>query len=263
MVQPPPPPPPSVILPAVPNFIPTPQPITSTSSSAPAPAPTPALEEDTLRAAVLRLDRRTQQLLDRVAPHTLYRWLSLCALLLLFVLRMYLVEGFYVVAYALFIFILNQFILFLQPKDRSSLLARAAAPGDEPLLPVADSDEFRPFVRRLPEFKFWYSTTYASLLAMFATFFKAFDIPVFWPVLLFYSIVLFVATMRRQWLDMKRLKYVPWDIGNKKVYKSDPKRVSVTRPQPHQSSAPTNVSTRLTLVPTVAVKKPSSSAPRQ
>lgn len=139
---------------------------------------------------------------------------------------MILLECFYIVTHVLFIFILNQFILFLQPKDRASLVAKVAAAGstaDEdasssdapPLLPTMDDDEFRPFVRRLPEFKFWYSTTYTTILAFCATFFRAFDVPVFWPVLLFYFVLLFATTMRRQWLDMKKLKYVPWDIGVK------------------------------------------------
>jgi Rer1 family len=156
------------------------------------------------------------------------------ALLALFVLRMFMVQGFYIVTYVLLIFLLNQFILFVQPKDRASLIARRLNPegGDAtdtavPALPTRDADEFRPFVRRLPEFKFWYSSTVATVLAIYATFFSIFDVPVFWPVLVFYFVMLFVATMRRQWLDMKRLKYVPWDIGNKKTYKSDPKKMSV------------------------------------
>lgn len=159
---------------------------------------------------------------------------------------MFYVHGFYIVTYVLLIFILNQFILFLQPKDRASLIARrsetfAAAGGedagaagaagpaesDPSALPTRDAEEFRPFVRRLPEFQMWHSVTMATVCSILATFFPVFDIPVFWPVLVFYFVLLFVATMRRQWLDMKRLKYVPWDIGAKKTYKSDPKKMSV------------------------------------
>lgn len=217
---------------------PTPSP---TSQQTPVAPGAGALQEDNLRTFLARLDRRGQLFLDRIAPYKLYRWLSLIALLLLFMLRIIFLEGFYIVVYVLFIFILNQFILFLQPKDRASLVARAAATNSEATededgegapLPTMDDEEFRPFVRRLPEFKFWYSTTYATMIAFWATFVPMLDIPVFWPVLLFYFIVLFVTTMRRQWLDMKKLKYVPWDIGSKKVYKSDPKRVAVSKPGP-------------------------------
>src|SRR6218665_979651 len=43
-----------------------------------------------------------------------------------------------------------------------------------------------------------YSTLKAVLLATFCTFFKIFDIPVFWPVLVVYFIMLFGVTMKKQ-----------------------------------------------------------------
>jgi len=53
-----------------------------------------------------------------------------------------------------------------------------------PTLPTNRSnEEFRPFMRRLPEFKFWLSTMKSTLIAFFCTFFEFFDIPVFWPIL--------------------------------------------------------------------------------
>lgn len=83
-------------------------------------------------------------------------------------------------------------------------------------------DEFRPFIRRLPEFKvschlsriafpdtahsptlvslgqFWHSATQAIVISLFCTFFSAFDVPVFWPILVMYFCILFAITMRRQ-----------------------------------------------------------------
>ena len=38
--------------------------------------------------------------------------------------------------------------------------------------------------------------------------FPFFDIPVFWPILLVYFIILFVLTMRRQIAHMRKYKYV-------------------------------------------------------
>lgn len=61
-----------------------------------------------------------------------------------------------------------------------------------------DEEEFRPFIRRLPEFKFWLSATKATLLALLATTTRATDIPVYWPILLVYFFTLFGLTMRRQ-----------------------------------------------------------------
>jgi hypothetical protein len=61
-----------------------------------------------------------------------------------------------------------------------------------------DEEEFRPFIRRLPEFKFWLSATKATLLALASTTTRATDIPVYWPILLVYFFTLFGLTMRRQ-----------------------------------------------------------------
>jgi Rer1 family len=45
------------------------------------------------------------------------------------------------------------------------------------------------------------------------TFFSVFDVPVFWPILLCYWVVLFVLTMKRQILHMIKYKYVPFNLG--------------------------------------------------
>lgn len=62
------------------------------------------------------------------------------------------------------------------------------------ILPTKNDQEFRPFVRRLPEFKFWYSATKAIAIGFGASWFSVFDVPVFWPVLVVYWILLFVLT---------------------------------------------------------------------
>ncbi|KAG5440862.1 hypothetical protein PCK2_000017 [Pneumocystis canis] len=71
----------------------------------------------------------------------------------------------------------------------------------------------------LPEFKFWYSATRATLIAFICSWISFFDIPVFvlhWPILLMYFCILFTFTMRRQIKHMIKYKYVPFDIGKKR-----------------------------------------------
>jgi len=196
----------------------------------PAEAPMGGLErsgEDPVAAMVARFQQREQQVLDRLTPHAMERWLAFVGCLCIFLVRMFYIHGFYIVTYVLFIFLLNQFILFLQPKDRTNLGA------DGPSLPTTDSDDYRPFYRMLPEFKFWYTAMRATIISFICTFIPIFDIPVFWPVLVMYFVVLFFATMRRQIMDMKRFKYVPWDIGKPKA---NPKVVS-NPPQDAASAA--------------------------
>lgn len=180
--------------------------------------------EDTSPAAAItrwkfEASRRYQHILDKSTPHVGQRWLGCLVVALVYVLRVYIVEGFYVVSYGLGIYILNLLIGFLSPQVDPEILDADNGPS----LPTSGSDEFRPFVRRLPEFKFWYSITKAFCIAFVMTFFSAFDVPVFWPILLFYWVVLFTLTMRRQIAHMIKYKYVPFSFGKQRY---DRKRAS-------------------------------------
>ncbi|EIN06581.1 retrieval of early ER protein Rer1 [Punctularia strigosozonata HHB-11173 SS5] len=172
-----------------------------------------------------RLHRVYQQQLDRITPFVAYRWLGTVGLLSIFMLRIVLSQGWYIVCYALGIYLLNLLLAFLQPRFDPSLeedlLADEIEGGgaDEiPSLPSQRDDEFKPFVRRLPEWQFWLSSTRATLIALFCTTSEAFDVPVYWPILVIYFITLFVLTMRRQIQHMIKYKYIPFDFGRKARY---------------------------------------------
>ncbi|KAL6011359.1 hypothetical protein ACLOJK_001805 [Asimina triloba] len=209
-----------------------------------------------------QFSRAFQYYLDRSTPHALGRWLGTAGLVFLYSLRVYFLQGFYIVSYGLGIYLLNLLIGFLSPKVDPELETM-----DGPSLPTKGSDEFKPFIRRLPEFKFCVvgfgnmvkkatsilncknvpgpqlhlitiplleechytqfpfnspSALYPGVLgkafciAFVMTFFSMFDVPVFWPILLCYWIVLFVLTMKRQILHMIKYKYVPFNIGKQK-----------------------------------------------
>lgn len=151
--------------------------------------------------------------LDKVVPHVKERWTALAILLVLFLVRIVLSQGWYVVCYALGIYLLNQFLAFLTPKFDLSLQQDEE---NKEMEAGERDDEFRPFIRRLPEFKFWYNSARATVLSIFLTLFSFVDIPVFWPILLMYFIILFALTMRRQIQHMIKYKYIPLDIGKKK-----------------------------------------------
>lgn len=50
---------------------------------------------------------------------------------------------------------LNQLLAFLSPKFDPSFEVDS---GDAPSLPTKNDQEFKPFIRRLPEFNFWYQS---------------------------------------------------------------------------------------------------------
>jgi hypothetical protein len=174
------------------------------------------LSSDTPAAAASRwtyaVSRRFQHLLDKSTPFVLHRWIAFAAIAFVYVVRVYFVQGFYIVSYALGIYILNLLIAFLSPQVDPEFHDLS----DGPTLPTRGSDEFRPFVRRLPEFKFWYSMTKAFCIAFAVTFFRIFDVPVFWPILVFYWVLLFTLTMKKQIMHMVKHRYVPFSFGKRR-----------------------------------------------
>jgi hypothetical protein len=85
--------------------------------------------------------------------------------------------------------------------------------GNASGLPTKEDQEFRPFVRRLPEFKFWYSTTKAIAIGFFCSWFEIFNLPVFWPVLVVYWLILFGLTSK--WTHLKLLNQKGWESDTK------------------------------------------------
>lgn len=113
------------------------------------------------------------------------------------------------VAYSLGIYLLNLFLAFISPKFDPSLETDTdmedGMPSGQSSLPTKSDEEFKPFVRRLPEFKFWHSATRAICIAFLCSWSEIFNLPVFWPVLVVYWLILVFLTMRRQIQSM--IKY--------------------------------------------------------
>ena len=170
------------------------------------PGPEPTMG-DRVRA---QLGRKFQHYLDKSTIYIKGRWVAFICFLSLYLMRTYLLQGWYIVTYGLGIYLLNLFIGFLSPLEDPETLG--------PTLPSSSREEFRPFSRRVPEFKFWYSSMKATTVAFFMTFFRAFDVPVFWPILLIYFCALFFLTMKKQVAHMVKHRYVPFSFG-KQTYK--------------------------------------------
>ena len=105
--------------------------------------PNPLTSSTTYR----KLERTYKYWVDKSVPHIWGRWLVLLVLIALYGIRIYFVKGFYIVTYAMGIYTLNLLLGFLTPQIDPDM--------EGPTLPSKGNEEFRPFVRRLPEFKFW------------------------------------------------------------------------------------------------------------
>merc|ERR1712190_542001 len=92
-------------------------------------------------------------------------------------------------------------------------LSPAVDPDTEGLTLPTRNEEFRPFSRKLPEFKFWTAAFRAVIASFTMTVFQLFDLPVFWPILLAYFILLLVLTLKDRVRHMIKHKYIPFSVG--------------------------------------------------
>ena len=85
--------------------------------------------------------RKIQAYTDRVSPYLKERWIAFTIVLSFFLLRMYLKQGYAVIAYLLGLFYLNSLMLYLAPVED---LENENVPGDF-TLPVRENDEYKGF----------------------------------------------------------------------------------------------------------------------
>lgn len=152
-----------------------------------------------------------QAINDKIQFYTKRRWITICFLCSIYFLRLIITRGYQALTYCIGIHFLNSFIGFISPMIDPE--------GDEfdeenkSYLPQNNSQEFRPFQRKVKEYHLWQAIFLTLLVGNIMTFFPALDVPVFWPLLLIYFLMIFFITMRNQIAHMMKYNYLPWDIG--------------------------------------------------
>ena len=152
---------------------------------------------------------------DKIIIYRKSRWLAVAILSIIYFIRVFYKKGYYALTYCIGIHFLNSFIGFISPLDDPE----DELGEDNSYLPQRSNEEFRPFQRKIREFSFWNLMFWTFLVSIFFTFFECFDIPVFWPLLLVYFLLIFFIIMKRQIKHMIKYNYLPWDTG-KKIYGS-------------------------------------------
>ena len=147
---------------------------------------------------------------DKIIIYPLERWLVTSILLLIYVIRVVLTRGYACLTYCIGIHILNSFIGFISPLEDPE---EFDLNKDDSFLPQKNNEEYKPFYRKVKEFTFWNRVSMTLLISIFLTFFKGFDIPVFWPLLLVYFFLIFGLVMKRQIQHMIKYHYLPWDYA--------------------------------------------------
>ena len=156
---------------------------------------------------------------DKIIIYRAQRWIVAAFLAIVYFIRVFRTKGYYALTYCIGIHFLNSFIGFISPLDDPE---EDQLNNGDSYLPQKNNEEFRPFHRKVKEYTFWRIMFWTFLISIPMTFFEAFNIPVFWPLLLVYFILIFFLIMRRQIQHMIKHNYLPWDSGKKTYSHSIP-----------------------------------------
>lgn len=152
-----------------------------------------------------------QRWLDRSVPFAGLRWLTFSSFLVIYFIRVLVVDGYFALTYFLSLQLLHYLIQFITPLSN---------PVDEDeggaVLATKSGDEFKPYVPKVQEFKLWRSTMLVVTVAFFLTFVDAVNIEVWWPLLLGYFILFATVQISQRVQHMMKFKYVPWDRNKPK-----------------------------------------------
>jgi hypothetical protein len=152
---------------------------------------------------------QVDSLILRTKPFVLYRWLIWAAFAFIFAIRIFFQHKFYTIGYVAGLYAVNCVIMFLSPKLDPDLYGKD-------VLPTSGDGDYRPFVRKLPEFVFWRRLATCLLLAYVAGLFPFLDPPVYGPLLLVYFLMVAAFNFRTRIAHMIRNRYLPFSLGKPK-----------------------------------------------
>lgn len=154
----------------------------------------------------------SQYVSDHLSPLIYPRWISTALLLLYYIRRITIIKTHSVVTYFIGVYLLHATILFLTPKDEN-IPDPFENVEDESYNPRNIDNDFRPYVRRLPEFDFWKTCTQILVMAYFITLFPFLNLPVYVPMLVIYFVFVVCVTCYKLWQHSKKFKYSLFPTG--------------------------------------------------
>lgn len=177
------------------------------------------------------IDRTRMSILDWSSSRIYSRWSYFGFFFFIFWHHVLTNEKHYVIAYMYSVYLLNLMLRFITPLDFEDLCAAHEEAHGGTTLPsnerktskitlerlrnVENTYEFKPFMRQMNEFNFWLCAVRASHIAVITIYLDFLDLPVFWPLLVLYFVLLFATTMRQQLQNMIKYRYIPFSVGKK------------------------------------------------
>lgn len=143
---------------------------------------------------------------DKISPLIYPRWILTGCLIIAYIRRVVKIGTHAVISYLVGVYLLHSFILFVTPKD-DSIPDPFENVEDDDYNPRNIDNDFKPYVRKLPEFQFWKLSTQAVCVSYFLTYFPFIDIPVFLPILVIYSVFIVIMTIFKLNMHSRKYKY--------------------------------------------------------
>ena len=152
---------------------------------------------------------RFESIILRLKPYVLYRWIGFCLLTFPFIYCMFHFHKFYAIGYIAGFILLENFLKFISPKLDPDLY------GNDVLPTTNEDGDYKPFIRKLPEFLFWKRSMATMIIAVLCSLVPFLDLPVSGPLLLVYFLFVALISFRQHIMHMIRNHYVPFDLGKK------------------------------------------------
>lgn len=164
----------------------------------------------TLKASI---ERNFRIYMDKIVPFTAPRWGGFGLLVFLFLLRVFLAGGYYVICYGVFIHILYLTVLVITPRADMEEKLDAMIPEHQREKPV--------FVPKVGEFTVWKQMTRVVLIGFVLSMMPFLDLPVYVPVLVLYFFALVGIQVGTRVQHMIKYKYVPWNTKKKPTVRKE------------------------------------------
>lgn len=177
--------------------------------------------ENNVPVSVRVFGNKLRHAIDKLAVHRRMRWGAFALVFTAFSYRMVSLDGYYAAMYLLGFYIIQNLIQYITPSELPTIqeeeeMGAAVYDIPESVTVNRSDDNSKPILRKLGEFKLWKKIFLAASICFLATFVEALDVPVFWPILLFYFLFVLVSVVARQYQHMRRYGYTLGDFFKKK-----------------------------------------------
>lgn len=153
------------------------------------------------------------------------RWILTIITYFLFIIKCVIYDSYYALLYILSFYYIQNIILFITPKDVPSIHDEDE---DEDMYEIpdtvfnkSDDPDEKPIIRKISEFSLWEKITFFTLLCHLLSYFEVFNIPVWWPMLLIYFVIVSVLIVFKQRSHMNKYNYSLYDFFKSKRGKKD------------------------------------------